>query len=169
MDTPLSITKFWYNHKNFRGTEGSTQNQKKEASSNAFCRMSTEKVSNNTSCLDQQKERHRRNLKEKEAKKSGLELQWNWPTWKRIKCIKDSNNSGLLNQNSSSRGLILGPAKRSLIPALSNAKVAIMCCSFAPTNRTSCRQNAVSEKKVEKSCQRHRFSFLLWCKAINTS
>lgn len=55
-----------------------------------------------------------------------------------MKWISDKSNSGLLNQKSSSRGLNLTPEAYSVIPAFSNTKVAITCCNFAPTKRTSC-------------------------------
>lgn len=59
-------------------------------------------------------------------------------TWKRMKWIKDKSNCGFLNQKSSSRGLSFAPVENPVIPAFSNAKVAIICCSFAPTRSTSC-------------------------------
>lgn len=59
-------------------------------------------------------------------------------TWNRIKWIKNNNSSGFLNQKRSFRGFNFAPAKNPVMPAFSNAKVAITCCSFVPTRRTSC-------------------------------
>jgi hypothetical protein len=59
-------------------------------------------------------------------------------TWNRTKRIKNNNSSGFLNQKRSSRGLSFAPEKNSFIHAFSNAKVAITCCNFVPTRRTSC-------------------------------
>jgi len=55
-----------------------------------------------------------------------------------MKWIRDKSNSGFLNQKSSSRGLSFIPEAYSVILAFSNAKVAMTCCNFAPTKRTSC-------------------------------
>lgn len=69
-----------------------------------------------------------------------------WTTWKRMKWIMESNSSGFLNQKSSSRGLNLASEKKPAIPAFSSANVAITCCSFVPTKRTSCSSTLTHKK-----------------------
>jgi len=64
--------------------------------------------------------------------------RWELLTWNRTKWINDNINSGFLNQKRSSRGFSFAPTECPVRPAVSKAKVAITCCSFAPTRRTSC-------------------------------
>lgn len=115
-----------------------TQNQKNEASSKAFCR-------NQNAHMLYYKTKTKIHLWLIEVSK--ILQTWNWMKW-----IRDKSNSGFLNQKSSSRGLSFTPEAYSVIPAFSNAKVAITCCNFAPTKRTSClkRKKDANQNATEK-------------------
>lgn len=58
--------------------------------------------------------------------------------WKRTRCKTDRSSWGLLNQNSSSRGLSSVPTYAAGACAASNAKVATTYWSLAPMTRTNC-------------------------------
>lgn len=67
-----------------------------------------------------------------------LEAVSNWTKW-----ITDKNNRGLLNQNNWSRGCSITATddwlkRPNRVPVLSNANVAITCCSFVPIKNTTC-------------------------------
>ena len=113
--------------------KGVTQNQKNEANSNAFCsEISKENIV--MSVL------HHKTMFLERMNCINLSnwSRWALLTWNRTKWINDSINSGFLNQKRSSRGFSFAPTECPVRPAVSKAKVAITCCSFAPTRRTSC-------------------------------
>ena len=78
-----------------------------------------------------------------------------------MKWIRERSNFGLLNQNNSSCGLIFELDKHPLPVTFSSASVAITCCSFVHTTRTSYNRHIICQKRINSVKKQYLKSYFL--------